>query len=55
MDAYAEVWRKIREFDANHWNAYTQRRVRSIHAFSDEKKAGMEEMLRELHVLSVVE
>jgi hypothetical protein len=55
MDAYAEVWRKIREFDASHWNAYTQRRVRGIHAFSDEQKASMEEMLRELHVLSVVE
>jgi hypothetical protein len=54
MDAYAEVWRKIREFDASHWNAYTQRRVRGIHAFSEEKKTSMEEMLRELHVLSVV-
>jgi hypothetical protein len=55
MDAYAEVWRKIRAFDASHTNAYVQRRVRSIHAFSDEKKASMEEMLGELHVLSVVE
>jgi hypothetical protein len=55
MDAYAEVWRRIRAFDANHWNAYTQRRVRGIHAFSDEKKASMQEMLRELHELSVVE
>ncbi len=53
MDAYAEVWRKIRAFDASHTNAYTQRRVRGIHAFSDERKASMEEMLRELHVLSV--
>jgi hypothetical protein len=53
MDAYAEVWRKIREFDASHWNAYTQRTLYRIHAFSDEKKASMEEMLRELHVLSV--
>ncbi len=55
MDAYAGVWRKIREFDSTHMNAYVQRRVRGIHAFSDEKKASMEEMLGELHVLSVVE
>jgi hypothetical protein len=53
MDEYTEVWRKIREFDITHMNAYFQRRVRGIHAFSDEKKASMEEMLRELHVLSV--
>ena len=52
MDAYAEVWRKIREFDATHTNAYVQRRF-GIHAFSNEKKANMEEMLRELKVLSV--
>ena len=53
MDAYAEVWRKIREFDATHTNAYVQRAFRGIHAFSNEKKANMEEMLRELMVLSV--
>jgi hypothetical protein len=55
MDAYAEVWRKIRAFDASHTNAYTQRTFYRIHAFSEDKKASMEEMLRELHVLSVVE
>jgi hypothetical protein len=52
MDAYAEVWRKIREFDATHTNSYVQRTF-GIHAFSNEKKANMEEMLRELKVLSV--
>jgi len=52
MDAYAEVWRKIREFDATHINAYVQRTF-GFHAFSNEKKANMEEMLRELMVLSV--
>jgi hypothetical protein len=54
MDAYAEVWRKIREFDATHSNPYVYWRIgRGVHAFSNEKKASMEEMLRELHVLSV--
>ena len=52
MDAYAEVWRKIREFDVTHTNAYVQRTF-GFHAFSNEKKANMEEMLRELMVLSV--
>ena len=53
MDAYAEVWSKIREFDDTHSNAYAQRTFYRIHAFSNEKKANMEEMLRELKVLSV--
>jgi hypothetical protein len=58
MEVYAEVWRKIREFDATHSNPYVVwRSMRRIHAFSDEKKdekkASMEEMLRELKVLSV--
>jgi hypothetical protein len=53
MDQYAEVWRKIREFDAGNTNPYAQRRMFGRHAFSAEKKASMEEMLRELHVLSV--
>ncbi len=55
MDAYAEVWRRIRAFDSTHTNAYAQRTFYRIHAFSEDKKASMEEMLRELHVLSVVE
>ncbi len=54
MEVYAEVWRKIREFDATHSNPYVVwRSMRRIHAFSDEKKSSMEEMLRELKVLSV--
>jgi hypothetical protein len=53
MDEYAEVWRKIREFDKGNTNAYFQRKVFGRHAFSNEKNASMEEMLRELHVLSV--
>ncbi len=53
MDVYAEVWRKILEFDSTHTNPYFQRTVRRIHAFSKEHEASMEEMLRELNVLSV--
>jgi len=53
MDVYAEVWRKIREFDKDNIKPYIQRTLFGRHAFSNEKKASMEEMLRELHVLSV--
>ena len=51
MDVYAGVWQKILAFDKEHWNPYTQRKVFRIHAFSDVKKASMEEMLRDLKAM----